>query len=323
MREREITCVRHHVFGEVEQRVAQTFRHDRAARMILNERFGEQPRNRRAVLEQRVHPRIRMRIRRRRRAIDRVTAGARAHHHHAHAVRPAAVNGLKLLVIERVLPHHGGHAFDDLLVGNCAVLRFVIGDALGGVLVVLAAEAHDDVRDGLAEQLILRLAARLHRLQFRDAGIFQVRGLAAQAVGLLVIQRAHVGLGHGSRRAEHALLAATGARAVAGNERLVIAPHHQVISQRGLARIRGVHVVVKAEVFLRRVGQQARENLRGRQTRRSSSSVSRVMRSASWSPQTCTHSPQPLQRSETKMENRPPAPGVLASSERKIAGTLL
>ena len=31
------------------------------------------------------------------------------------------------------------------------------------------------------------------------------------------------------------------------------------------------------------------------------------MRSASWSPHTCTHSPQPLHKSETKMENSPPA----------------
>ena len=54
-----------------------------------------------------------------------------------------------------------------------------------------------------------------------------------------------------------------------------------------------------------------------------SSSVSRVMRSASWSPQTCTHSPHPLHRSDTKIENRPPSPGVLASTVRKIAGTLL
>ena len=52
-----------------------------------------------------------------------------------------------------------------------------------------------------------------------------------------------------------------------------------------------------------------------------SSSVSRVMRSASWSPQTWTHSPQPLQRSDTKIEKRPPPPGVFGSIDRNIAGT--
>ena len=50
-------------------------------------------------------------------------------------------------------------AVDDLLVGDRAVLRLVIGDALGGVVVVLAAEAHDDVGEGLAEQVVFGLVA--------------------------------------------------------------------------------------------------------------------------------------------------------------------
>ena len=98
--------------------------------MIHDERFAQQPANRGAVLEQRIHPGIRMRIGGRRRAVDRITAGARAHEHDAHAVGLAAIDGLQFAMIERVLPHDGDDAFDDLLVGNRAVLRFVCGDAL-------------------------------------------------------------------------------------------------------------------------------------------------------------------------------------------------
>ena len=102
-----------------------------------------------------------MRIGRRRGAIDGVAAGAGAHEHDAHAVGAAAVNGLQIAVIERVLPHHGHDAADDLLVGDGAVLGLVIGDAFGGVVVVLAAQAHDDVGDGLAEQVVFGLVALL------------------------------------------------------------------------------------------------------------------------------------------------------------------
>ena len=206
-----------------------------------------------------------MRIGRRGGAIDGVATGAGAHEHDAHAVGAPAVNGLQIPVIECVLPHHGHDAADDLLVGDGAVFGLVIGDAFGGVVVVFAAQAHDDVGDSFAEQVVFGLVALLQRLQLGEPFGFQPRGLGAQAVGLLVIQRAHVGFGDGCRRAQHAFLAAPGARAVAGNERLVIAADHEVIAQRGFARVRGVVVVVQAEKFLRCVGQQTRENLRGGQ----------------------------------------------------------
>ena len=77
----------------------------------------------------------------------------------------------KSLVIEGVLPHHGDDGVDDLLVGERAVLRLVIGDALGGVVVVLAAQAHDDVGDGLAEQVIFGLVALFQRLQLREPSV--------------------------------------------------------------------------------------------------------------------------------------------------------
>ena len=54
-----------------------------------------------------------------------------------------------------------------------------------------------------------------------------------------------------------------------------------------------------------------------------SSSVSSTIFSASWSPHSVTHSPHPLQRSETKIEKMPPAPGVFFSRFAKMALTLL
>ena len=162
-----------------------------------------------------------MRIGRRRGAVDRVATRARAHEHHAHAVGAAAVDGLQIAVIERVLAHHGGDAFDDLFVGDGAVLGFVIGDALVGVGVVFAAQSHDDVRHGAAEQVGIPPRSRcFNACNFANAFVFQLRRLAAQAVRFFVIQRAHVGFGHGSRRAQNAFLAATGACAVAARRAL-------------------------------------------------------------------------------------------------------
>ncbi len=54
-------------------------------------------------------------------------------------------------MVERFLPQHGRDRADDLRVGD----RAVRGDARLRVLVVLAAEAHEQVRDGLAEQVVL------------------------------------------------------------------------------------------------------------------------------------------------------------------------
>ena len=112
VREREVIRVGHDVVLAVEQRVGQALGHDRTAGVIDDQRFAQQPANRRAVLEERIHPRIRMRIGGRRGAVDGVAAGARAHEHDAHAVGAAAIDGLQVAVIEGVLAQHGGDAVD-------------------------------------------------------------------------------------------------------------------------------------------------------------------------------------------------------------------
>ena len=130
------------------QRIGQPFRNDRSAAVIDDEAFAQEPADGDAVLEQRVHPGIRMRVVRRRRAVDGVAAGVRRHGHHRHAVGEPAVDGLQVLVVERLLPHDGGHGADEVLVRD----RTVRGHARLGVLLVLAAQAHEQVGDRLAEE---------------------------------------------------------------------------------------------------------------------------------------------------------------------------
>ena len=130
-----------------------------------------------------------MRIVGRGRAVDRVAAGVRGHGHHAHAVGQAAVDGLQVLVVEGLGEQHGGDGLDQLRVGDGAVLGFVRGDARLGVLYVFAAQAHDEVRNGLAEQRVLCRVRCLQRREFGDAGLFKLAGLGHEAVALGVDRR--------------------------------------------------------------------------------------------------------------------------------------
>ena len=95
LRQLEDLLVGHHRVGEVhelvvrraavmtsvsrsQQRIGQPLRDHRPAAVVDDEALAEQPADGDAVLEERVHPRIRMRVVRRRRAVDRVAAGVRA-----------------------------------------------------------------------------------------------------------------------------------------------------------------------------------------------------------------------------------------------------
>ncbi len=200
--------------------------------MVDDEAFAHEPAHGDAVLEERVHPRIGMRVVGRGRAVDGVAAGVRGHGHHAHAVGQAAVDGLQALVVEGLGEQDGGDGLDELRVGDGAVLCFVGGDARLGVFVVFAAQAEDQVRDGLAEQLVFSRVARLERSELGDAGLFQLAGLGHKAVGLGVEDGAHVRLGNRGDGAKHALFAAAGAGAVAGYQRVVVAADHQHVAQR-------------------------------------------------------------------------------------------
>ena len=158
-------------------------------------------------------------------------------------------------MVERLLPHHGGQGVDDVLVGNGAVR----GDATFGVLVVFTTEPHQHVRDRLPEHVVLLLTPFLQGAQPLYAGLVQRRGRRAKTVGLRVIERPHVRLGHGRDGAKDALLAAARAGAVARNERVVVPAHHEHVSQGGGLRVLRPCVVVEAQVLLRRVGQEVEE----------------------------------------------------------------
>ena len=97
-------------------------------------------------------------------------------------------------------------------------------------------------------------AARLRRAVF-----FKVAGFGNKAVALGVEDRAHIGLGDRGDGAQHALFAAAGAGAVAGNQRVVVGAHHEHVAQRGGLRVRRIGAVIEAQVLLRGVGQQIEE----------------------------------------------------------------
>ncbi len=66
---------------------------------------------------------------------------------------------------------------------------------------------------------------------------------------------------------QDALLPATGAGGVAGHERVVAGPHHEVVLERGLLRLLRVLRVVQPQVLLRRIRQQVQEVDGGRMPR--------------------------------------------------------
>src|SRR5687767_12612739 len=108
--------------------------------MIDHERFAEEPADSGTILEERIHPWVRMWIRRRSGAVNGIATGAGAHEHDRHPVRQTAINGLEVFVIEGILPHDRDNGFDEDLVGD----RAESSNLLVGVLFIFAAEAHDD-----------------------------------------------------------------------------------------------------------------------------------------------------------------------------------
>ena len=142
----------------VEDDVGEALGDDGAAGVVDDEALAHEPAHGDAVLEERVHPRIGVRVVGRGGAVDGVAAGVGGHGHDGHAVGEAAVDGLQVLVVEGLGEQDGGDGLDELGIGDGAVLGFVSGDAGLGVVVVFAAEAQDEVRDGLAEQCVFRRA---------------------------------------------------------------------------------------------------------------------------------------------------------------------
>ena len=111
-----------------------------------------------------------------------------------HAVGQAAIDRLQVLVVEGLGEQDGGDGLDQFGVADGAVLELVSGDAGAGVVFVFAAEAEDQVSDGLAEEVVFGEAAGLEDGEAGDAGFFKLAGLGQEAVALGVIDGAHVGL---------------------------------------------------------------------------------------------------------------------------------
>src|ERR1035441_7683349 len=122
-----------------------------------------------------------------------------------------------------------------------------------------AAQSHDEMSDGLAEKGVTGRVCFLQRSQLSRASLFQLSCLGHKAVALGVEDGAHISLGDGSDRAEHALFSATSAGSVARNQRIVVGTNHKHVAQRrglGVGRVGGVE---QAQILLRRVWQQVEE----------------------------------------------------------------
>ena len=223
--------------------------------MIHDEALADQPADRRAVLEQRVHPGIGMRVVRRRGAVDRVAAGVCGHRHHRLPVRQPPVERLQLLVVERLLPHDGGQGTDDVVVRDGPV-GLDPGRRIG---VGVAAESHQEVGHGAHEQFVLLGIALGHGFETCRPGGFERVRRPSQTLRLGVEERPQVGFGHPRDGPQDALLSAAGAGAVTRDQRVVVAPHHHQVSQRRRLRVGRVLVVVEPQELLRRVGQQVEE----------------------------------------------------------------
>jgi hypothetical protein len=98
-------------------------------------------------------------------------------------------------VVEGLGEQDRGDGLDELGVGDGAVLGFVGGDAGLGVLYVFAAEAEDEVRDGLAEEGVFAGVAGLEAARRATPFFSSSPALADEAVALGVVDGAHVGLG--------------------------------------------------------------------------------------------------------------------------------
>ena len=91
-------------------------------------------------------------------------------------------------MVEGFLTHDGGDAVDQVPVRDRAVRLH----ARLGVLVVLAAETHDEMRDALPHKLVFLRVPFAYRGELLDAFLVQLVGFGAQPVGLCMKQRPHV-----------------------------------------------------------------------------------------------------------------------------------
>ena len=128
-----------------------------------------------------------------------------------------------------------------------------------GVFFVFAAEAEDEVCDGLTEQIVFGEVAGLENCETGNAVLFKLAGFGDEAVALGVEDGAHVGLSDCGDGAQDGLFSAAGAGAVTGYERVVVGADHQHIAQRGGLGVGGIGGVVEAEILLRSVRQQVEE----------------------------------------------------------------
>src|SRR5438045_3023450 len=112
-------------------------------------------------------------------------------------------------MIKGVLPENRDDAFYDLLIRNGTVLL----DAFRSVVLVFAAETHNNVRHRFAEELVFGFIPFFKSAELCQALFFKAVGFGAEAISLFMIKRTHVGFRDGGGRAKNTLLTTTGAGA--------------------------------------------------------------------------------------------------------------
>ena len=255
VRHLEVVGVGDDVLRTIEKAIDEPLGHDRPLRMVHDETLTDQPGHGGAVLEQRVHPWVRMRVVRRCRAVDGVAPGVRTHRHRSHPVRQGSLDGLEIPVVERILAHRDGQSRADLGVGDVAVRL----DPGGRVVVGFAAEPQDHMSDRPPKQCVLGGTALLQRFQPGISLMVETVRLLLEALGFGVEQRTHVGLGEARHRVEDRFLTAAGTRSVAGHQRFVVASHHQVVLEVGDVGADRVVGIEPPQVLAGGVGEEVEE----------------------------------------------------------------
>ena len=193
-----------------EYHVSEPLRHHGPPGVVLHEAFTDQPTDGGSVLEQRIHPGVRMRVTRRRGAVHRVTTGVCGHGHDGIATRSGCVQYLRMSVVLGVVTHDHNYCIDDMFIG-AVEMGF---DLRIGILDILAAIVHEQVQNRLGKPGIRFFVLNHECLEPFDADLLQFRCFFFQSIGFRSKHGTHIRLRQCGDGTEDRFLTASGAGSV-------------------------------------------------------------------------------------------------------------